>query len=557
MKNNNDQFKESKALWEKLRSKYVDKLSPKQNLSGIDIKTVYTPEDIEGLKLSEMPGVYPYTRGLYPDGYALTPWMQQMVFGYGTVEESRKKMEDMVAEGMEGYFGHKVFNMVLDIPSMYGIDSDHPESRGNVGQCGCVMASGEDYDEIMRDWELETTNFSFITGDNCLPSLAMACAAAERRGKPINALRGNSMNWYPRTAVQDIPSWEPQWGYALMGDLMKYCTHNIPAWNTTNIFMYGLSEAGATPLQELAYGLSWGKSVIDSGKKVGLEADQFVGRLGFQIGIQNDFFEEVAKLRAHRRMWAKITRDAGCQKPQNMFARVHIHTSGNVLTAQQPLNNTARITMQVMAAILGGVQSIHSCSFDEAISIPTEVSHRTAIRTQQIMMWESGIRNVADPLAGSYYVEWLTDKMEQEAWKIYNDLEKKGGYLKGIEEGWVKRDIDDMSYKRKKAVKEGKTPVVGVNMYTMEEEEEAAQYKQFKVDLTIEKKAIERLKAYKAKRSQEKVGNAIAHLKKTCNEFKEGKADVMPALVEAARSGLTVGEMTIPMRDAFGWYVSE
>jgi methylmalonyl-CoA mutase N-terminal domain/subunit len=550
----NEKFQKAKAAWEKARQRYVDKIKSKKNLSGIEIKSVYTPEDVADLELATMPGVYPYTRGLYPDGYALTPWMQQMVFGYGTVEETRAKMEQMVAEGMEGYFGHKVFNMVFDIPCMYGIDSDHPEARGNVGQCGCVMCSVEDYDEIMREWDLKTTNFSWITGDNCLPALALACAAAERRGASISDLHGNSMNWYPRISVQDIPSWEPKWGYALMGDLMKYCTRNIPAWNTANIFMYGLSEAGATPLQEMAYGLSWGKSVIDAGKNAGLEPDSFVGRLGFQIGIQNDFFEEVAKLRAHRRMWAKITKDAGCTKPQCMHARVHIHTSGNVLTAQQPLNNTARITMQVMAAIMGGVQSIHSCSFDEAISIPTEISHRTAIRTQQIMMWESGLRNVADPLAGSYYVEWLTDQMEQRAWEIYNDIESKGGYLKGIEEGWIKKAIDETSYQRKKAVKSGEWPVVGLNMYTVEEEET---YEQFKVDLAIEKKAIERLKAFKARRNQEQVNKAIEQLRNACFAFKEGKADLMPALVEAARSGVTNGEMTVPMREAFGWFVSE
>jgi methylmalonyl-CoA mutase N-terminal domain/subunit len=552
MNKDNTKFQEVKELWEKLRSRYAEKIKPKKNLSGMEIKTVYTPDDIEGLDLVEMPGVYPYTRGLYPDGYALTPWMQQMVFGYGTVEETRAKMEQMVADGMEGYFGNKVFNLVLDIPCMYGIDSDHPEARGNVGQCGCVLCTVEDYDEILRDWDLNTTNFSLITGDNCLPALALACAAAERRKESIKILHGNSMNWYPRIAVQDVPSWEPKWGYALMGDLMKFCTTNIPAWNTTNIFMYGLSEAGATPVQELGYGLSWGKSVIDAGKAAGLSPDSFVGRLGFQIGIQNDFFEEVAKLRAHRRMWAKITRDSGCEKPQSMFARVHIHTSGNVLTAQQPLNNTARITMQVMAAIMGGVQSIHSCSFDEAISIPTEISHRTAIRTQQIMMWESGLRNVADPLGGSYYVEALTDKMEKEAWKIYNEIELKGGYMKGLEEGWIKKAIDETSYKRKKAVKSGEWPVVGMNMYKVDEETE---YKQFKVDLTIEKKAIERLKAFKSKRSPEEVDKAIKHLRDTCFEFKKGKADLMMALVEAARKGVTNGEMMVPMREAFGWYV--
>jgi len=549
-----EKLAQAKAVWEKIRAKYAAKLKPQKNLSGIPIQTVYTPEDIAHLDLATMPGVYPYTRGLYPDGYALTPWMQQMVFGFGTIEETRTKMESLVAQGMEGYFGNKVFNVVYDIPTMYGIDADHPEAEGNVGQCGVHLCTCEDYDELIRGWELETTNFSLITGENCLPGLAHIVAAAERRGKGPDALRGNSMNWYPRIAVQDIPSWMPKHGYALMTDLITYCTQNIPAWNTTNIFMYGISEAGATPVQELAYGLAWGKSVIDAGKGAGLEPDSFVGRLGFQIGIQMNFFEEVAKLRAHRKMWAKITRDAGCTRPQCMHARVHIHTSGNVLVAQQPLNNTARITMQIMAAVLGGVQSIHSCSFDETIGIPTETSHRTALRSQQIMMWESGLRQVADPLAGSYYVEWLTDRMEQEAWKLYEEVEEHGGYMKGLEGGWVKNRIDASAYATKRAIKNGELPVVGVNKYVTDEKEE---HQPFRVDYAIERKAIERLRAFRKKRNEEEVRKALAHLSNACMERKEGKGELMPALVEAARKGVTNGEMMVPMREAFGWVVTE
>jgi len=547
-------FQKIKEAWEKARAKYADKIKPKPNLSGIPIKTVYTPEDIQDVDLATMPGVYPFTRGLYPDGYALTAWMQQMVFGYGACEETRKKMETLVKEGMEGYFGHKVFNIVYDIPTMYGIDADHPEAEGNVGQCGVHLATPEDYDEIIRGWELETTNFSLITGDNCLPALAHIVAAAERRGKGPDSLRGNSMNWYPRIAVQDIPSWEPKYGYALMRELIRYCSKHMPAWNTTNIFMYGISEAGATPVQELGYGLAWGKSVIDVCKQGGLEPDKFVGRLGFQVGIQMNFFEEIAKLRAHRRMWAKITKDAGCTRPQCMHARIHVHTSGNVLVAQQPLNNITRIAMQIMAAVLGGVQSIHSCSYDETIGIPTELSHRTALRSQQIIMWESGLRDVTDPLAGSYYIEWLTDRIEKEAWKIFNDVEERGGYMKGLEEGWIKRAIDDSAYERKKAIKSGKFPVVGVNKYVMEEEEE---YEPFRVDYEIERKAIERLRAFKAKRNQKEVDNALAALRTACMEFREGRGELMPVLIEAARKGVTNGEMMETMRGAFGWVVME
>ena len=552
--NRSEAFQQAVEGWEKGRSRYADKLPTSHTLSGIPVKSVYTAEDINKENLDVMPGVYPYTRGLYPDGYALTPWAQQMVFGYGTIDETRKKMEQMVAEGMEGYFGNNIFNVVYDVPCMYGIDADHPEAEGNLGQCGVHMSTGDDYDELIRDWELGKTNFSMITGDNCLPALALIVAAAERAGKGPESLRGNSMNWYPRTAVQDIPSWEPKWGFALMGDLMKWCAKNAPAWNTTNIFMYGLSEAGATPVQELAYGLSWGKSAIDTGLAAGLEPDEFMGRLGFQIGCTVNLFEEVAKFRAHRRMWAKICKDAGATKASSMHARVHVHTNGYVLTQQQILNNNARITMQALAAALGGVQSIHTCSYDEATSIPTEESHRTALRTQQILMWESGIKDVADPLAGSYFVEALTDKMESEAWEIYNELEAKGGYQKGLETGEIKRAIDNASYEMKQNINSGKKIVVGLNKY---ETEEIDKFEPFRVDMAIEAKAKARLEAYKAKRDQAAVDAALKNVANACEAFKEGKGDLMPALIDAARAGATNGEMTVPMREAFGWYVSE
>ncbi len=545
-------LEQAKQAWQKARQKYADKLQPKNNLSGIPLKTVYTQEDIEGLDLATMPGVYPFTRGLYPDGYALTPWMQQLVHGYGTIDDTRKKMEKMVAEGMEGYFGHKVFNLAYDIPTMYGLDADHPEAEGNVGQCGAHMSTVEDYDELIRDWELEKSNFSMITGDNCLPALAMIVAAAQRRGKGPESLRGNSMNWYPRIAFQDIPSWPPKYGYALMTDLIKYCSEHAPYWNTSNILTYTISEAGGTPAQELGYGMAWGKSIIDAGKAAGLHPDKFVGRLGFQIGLQMNLFEEIAKLRAHRKMWATITKDAGCTLPQCMYARVHVQTSAHVLTAQQPLNNTARVAIQTMAAVLAGVQSVHSCSYDEAIGIPTDLSHRTALRTQQIIMWESGLRDVADPLAGSYYVEWLTDQIEKEAWKIYNRVEELGGFMKGLADGSMKRDVDNSSYQMKLRIKSGAYTVVGVNKYTSDEKLE---YQPFRVDYEIERKALERLRAFRAKRNRQEWEAAITSVKEACSNFRDGKGDLMPVLIHAAHKGVTNGEMMDIMKQAFGWVV--
>jgi methylmalonyl-CoA mutase N-terminal domain/subunit len=480
--------------------------------------------------------------------------MQQMVFGYGTIDETRKKMEDMVAEGMEGYFGYNVFNVVYDVPCMYGIDADHPEAEGNLGQCGVHMSTGDDYDELVRDWELEKSNISMITGDNCLPALALLIAAAERRGKDATALRGNSMNWYPRIAVQDVPSWEPKWGYALAVDLIKWATINAPAWNTTNIFMYGLSEAGATPVQELAYGLAWGKSIIDAGLAAGLDPDKFIGRLSFQIGCTQNLFEEVAKFRAHRRMWAKLCKEAGCKKASNMHARVHVHTNGYILTQQQVLNNNARITLQALAAVLGGVQSIHTCSYDEATSIPTEESHRVALRTQQILMWESGVRNVADPLAGSYYVESLTDEIEAKAWEIFDEIEANGGYRQGLESGEIKSAIDNASYEKKQDINSGKQVVVGLNKF---QSESLDLVEPFRVDMAIEEKLKQRLEDYKARRDKAAVDTAMENVVKACQALKDGSGTLMPALIDAARAGATNGEMMVPMRAAFGWFVSE
>ncbi|MFV0315883.1 MAG: acyl-CoA mutase large subunit family protein [Microthrixaceae bacterium] len=547
-------FAANKKAWSERRARYADKLPEGTTLSGVPVKTLYTAEDLAEEHLDEMPASFPFTRGLYPDGYALTPWMQQMVFGYGTIDDTREKMESMVAEGMEGYFGHKVFNVVYDIPCMYGIDADHPEAKDNLGQCGVHMSTGDDYDELVRDWDMTHTNFSMITGDNCLPALALITAAAERRGSGAHELHGNSMNWYPRIAVQDVPSWEPKWGYALMVDLIRWSIDNAPNWNPANIFMYGLSEAGATPVQELAYGLAWGKSIIDAGLEAGLDPDELISRLSFQIGCTVSLFEEVAKFRAHRRMWAKLCRDAGATKASSMHARVHVHTSGYVLTAQQLLNNNARITLQALAAVLGGVQSIHTCSYDEAVGVPTELSHRTALRTQQILMTEGGLREVADPLGGSYFVEKLTDDMEEEAWAIFEEIEANGGYQAGIESGEIKRSIDNASYEMKQKINSGDIPIVGVNRYVTEE---AENYQPFRVDPVIEQKARDRLDRYRGGRDEAAVEAALVQLEAACEVFKADRTPLMPALVDAARAGVTNGEMMVPMREAFGWYVSE
>lgn len=519
--------------------------------SGLPIKVVYGPEDRAGEDAERIgaPGDYPFTRGLYKTAYNQTPWMMQQVLGAGTSEETREIMDRLVDEGMEGYFGHHVFNVVLDNPSKGGVDPDRPEAKGHVGVGGWSLSNLGDMRRLIDGLDLEKTNLSIITGDTCLIALAMYVVAAEERGYTPAQLRGNSMNWLLKSFCVDNPDFPPRNAQKLVSQLIQYATHEMPYWNTTNLSGYLIREAGANAVQELAFTMAWGIATIEQCVADGLDVDAFAPRLGFQIAFHNDFFEEVAKLRALRRMWATILRDRfGAQSKKSMMARVHIHTAGDTLMYQQPQNNIVRVGLQTLGAVLAGVQSIHTCAYTESLQIPTPDQARLALRTQQIVLHESGVGQVADPLGGSWYVEELTDQIEQAAWELLEEIDRKGGFVEAIESGWVKGQLVDELVRKHEQIDDGNLVRVGLNRYAVDEAPETRP-DVFTIPPEIEQQAIDRIQQWKADRDQAGVSRALDEVRRAA----EADEYLMPVVIEAVRARATQGEIMDVFKDVYGW----
>lgn len=519
--------------------------------SGLPLQQSYGPEDRAGKDHAEIgePGAYPFTRGLHATAYNKTPWMMQQVLGAGLSEETRDIIDHLVAEGMEGYFGHHVFNVVMDNPTKGGIDPDHPEARGHVGVGGWNLSNLGDMRRLIEGYDLTRTNFSFITGDTCLIALAMYVVAAEERGYTPDQLRGNSMNWLLKSFCVDNPDFPPRNAQKLTGQLIRYSTEQMPSWNTTNLSGYLIREAGSNAIQELAFTMAWGIAVIEQCIEYGLAVDDFAPRLGFQMAFHNDFFEEVAKLRAHRRMWAKILRERfGAESKKSMQARIHIHTAGDTLLFQQPQNNIVRVALQTLGAVMAGVQSIHTCAYTESVQIPTPEQSRLALRTQQIVLHETNVPKVADPMGGSWYLEELTDRVEQAAWDVIDEIDKKGGFVAAIESGWVKGQIVDELIRKHEAIDSGELVRVGLNRYQVEEAPESRP-DVFTVPPEIEQEAVRRITEWKRDRDQAATRRALDELHRV------GEADgyLMPAILEAVRAQATQGEIMDVLKDVYGW----
>ena len=475
--------------------------------------------------------------------------MQQQVLGAGLAEETREIMDQLVAEGMEGYFGHKVFNVVLDNPSKGGIDPDWPEAKGHVGIGGMNLSHLDDMRRLVAGFPLESTNFSIITGDTCLVALAMFVVAAEELGYRPDQLRGNSMNWLLKSFCVDNPDFSPRGAQKMAGQLIRYCTAEMPAWNTTNLSGYLIREAGANAVQELAFTVAWGKAVIEECVANGLDIDAFAPRLGFQIAFHNDFFEEVAKLRALRRMWATMLRDHfGATSKKSQQARVHVHTAGDTLLFQQPQNNIVRVALQTLGAVLAGVQSIHTCAYTESVEIPTPDQSRLALRTQQIVLHETNVGKVADPLGGSWYLERLTDEVEAAAWAVIEEIDRKGGFVPAIESGWVKGQLVDELIKRQDLIDQGELVRVGLNRYVTEEAPESRPAR-FAIPPEIEQEAVRRITEWRADRDQAAVEQALEAVRA------EAIADgyLMPKVLDAVRAHATQGEIMNVLKDVYGW----
>jgi len=523
-----------------------------ETLSGIKVKTVYDPLDIEHLDFVKdigYPGEYPFTRGVYPNMYRGRLWTMRQFSGFGTAEDTNRRWKMLLEEGETG------LSTAFDFPTLMGVDSDDPLADGEVGKVGVAIDTLKDFEILFDGIPLDKVSTSFTINPPAGIILAMYVAIAEKQGVSKEKIRGTIQNdMLKEFHAQNTLVLPPEPSLKVVVDIFEWGAEHVPKFNLISISGYHIREAGSTAVQELAFTIADGMAYVEAAMERGIDIDKLAPQLSFFFNSHNDFFEEIAKFRAARRMWAKIMRDEyGAKDPRSWWLKFHTQTAGCSLTAQQPLNNVVRTTIQAMAAVLGGTQSLHTNSFDEAWALPSDEAVRVALRTQQIIAYESGIPNVVDPLAGSYYVEWLTDKMEKLAWKYIEDIRKMGdgsmlrGVLKGIENGFFVREISDAAARYQREIEEGKRIVVGVNKFTIEEE---LKIPILKVDPEVQRRQIERLMKVKAERDNEAVKEALEWLRSAA----ENDENVMPPIMEAVKSYATIGEIMGVLKEVYGTY---
>ena len=528
--------------------------------SGLPIKSAYFPHDIEHIDFSGIggPGQYPFTRGNLPAQAQLMHWANQPVIGYGLPEHTRERMDLLSSQGMVGYFGQRFYNLVYDLVSHEGLDPDHPAMRGRIGQCGMAVYSVADMERLFHGMDLTKMNVVHITYYQVIPALAQYIAYAERQGLGPGDLRGNSMNWYHQSAYVGMSAFPPEQGLKLAVALLEFCTEHMPRWNTTNFFGYGVEEAGGTAVQEIGLMLAFGIELVRACQAAGLEPDTVLPRFGFQIAQANDFFEEVCKVRALRRLWASTMGERfGAKDPRSMHVRIHTHTSGASLTAQQPLVNLIRTTLHAFGAALSGTQSMEVSAYDEALAIPTEEAATLALRVQQVIQEESNITAVSDPLAGSYYVEALTDQIAGAAMELVESIEEQGGYIAAQRSGRIRREVEGSAARWREMVNDGQRRVVGLNCYETDRE---ARSNLFKVDEEVERIAIDRVRELRETRDGARFEKAMAAFAEAAQGFAasdipdlDGNA-LMQSAIGAARADATTGEMMGVLKDALGWH---
>ncbi|MGQ9624249.1 MAG: acyl-CoA mutase large subunit family protein [Candidatus Bathycorpusculaceae bacterium] len=518
-----------------------------RNHSGMVIKGLYTPEDVKDMDYMRdlgFPGEYPFTRGVHATMYRGRLWTMRMFAGYGTAEDTNKRFKYLLSEGETG------LSTAFDYPTIMGYDSDHPMARGEVGVCGVAISSLKDMETLFDGIPLDKVTTSMTINGPAPILLAMYVAVGDKQGVPREKLGGTTQNDNLKEFfAQKLCIFPPKPSLKLSTDIIEYCARHLPKWNPISISGYHIREAGATALQELAFTIYDGIAYVESTLKRGLKVDDFAHRLSFFFASHNDFFEEIAKFRAARRLWAKIMKERfHAKNPRSMWMRMHVQTSGCTLTAQQPLNNIARTTIQALAAVLGGTQSLHTNSFDEALCLPTEESVRVALRTQQIIAYESGVTNTVDPLAGSYYVEALTNEMEEKAMDYIQKIDEMGGAIAAIEKGFFQKEIAESAYRYQREIEEKKRIITGLNEYTVEEEE--CPIKLLRVDPRVEKEQIERLQKLKRERDNRKVKAALEKL----HYAAEKEENLMPTIIEAVKAYVTLGEITEVLRKVYGEY---
>ncbi|NLW24664.1 MAG: methylmalonyl-CoA mutase family protein [Clostridia bacterium] len=514
--------------------------------SGAEVKQLYTPLDVENIDYVTdigFPGQYPFTRGVQPNMYRGRFWTMRQYAGFSTAEESNARYKYLLEQGQTG------LSVAFDLPTQIGYDSDHPMAEGEVGKVGVAIDSLADMEILFDGIPLDKVSTSMTINAPASVLLAFYIAVAEKQGVTPDKLRGTIQNDILKEyAARGTYIFPPAPSMRLITDIFEFCSQNVPNWNTISISGYHIREAGSTAAQEVAFTLADGIAYVEAAIKAGLDVDTFAGRLSFFFNAHNDLLEEVAKFRAARRIWAKIMKERfGAKKERSMMLRFHTQTGGSTLTAQQPDNNIVRVTIQTLAAVLGGTQSLHTNSRDEALALPTEESVRIALRTQQIVAYESGVAETVDPLAGSYYVEAMTKRIEEEAWTYIKKIDELGGAVKAIEQGYIQKEIQDSAYEYQKEIESGKRIVVGVNKFQIEEEPPKGL---LKVDPSVGIQQAKKLAEMKAKRD----GNAVQAALDELREAAKGDANLMPVILKAARVYATEGEICDVLRDVFGEY---
>lgn len=546
-------IREEEKRWEETTvKKFLEKAPERKEKfmtdDGFEIKRVYTPadlgEDWDYMEKLGFPGEYPFTRGVYATMYRGRIWTMRQYAGYATAEESNKRYKYLLSQGQTG------LSVAFDLPTQLGYDSDHPLAEGEVGKVGVAIDSLWDMEILFDGIPLDKVSTSMTINATAANLLAMYILVAEKQGVPQHVLRGTVQNDILKEYIaRGTYIFPPQPSMRLTTDIIMYCAENVPKWNPISISGYHIREAGANAVQEVAFTLADGIEYVKAVIERGMDVDKFAPRLSFFFAAHNNFLEEIAKFRAARRLWAYIMKEwFNAKNPRSMMLRFHTQTAGSTLTAQQPENNIVRVAIQALAAVLGGTQSLHTNSYDEALSLPTEKSVRIALRTQQIIAYESGVVDTVDPLGGAYYIEWLTDHIYEEALKYIEKIQKMGGMMRAIERGYIQKEIAGAAYKYQKEIEEGKRIIVGVNAFVSDEPIEV---EILKVDPSIREKQIARLKKLRSERDNKKVQETLDKLR---NAAEKEDVNLMPYIIEAHKHLATLQEVTDVLREVWGEY---
>jgi methylmalonyl-CoA mutase N-terminal domain/subunit len=543
-----DKLRDAEKKWrERCKTAATQRDALFETISGEPVKDLYTPCDVEGVDYGRdlgFPGEFPFTRGVRSNMYRGRLWTMRQFSGFGTAMDTNKRYHFLLDRGQTG------LSVAFHLPTIMGYDSDHPRSLGEVGRCGVAIDSLEDMEVLFDKIPLDRVSTSMTINAPASILLAFYICVAEKQGVGPDKISGTIQNDILKEYIAQ-KSWifPPEPSMRIITDIMSFCADHVPRWNTISISGYHIREAGSTAAQELAFTLADGFAYVEAGMKAGLDVDVFAPRLSYFFNAHLDFFEEIAKYRAARRIWAREMKEKyGAKKPESWLLRFHTQTAGCSLTAQQPENNIVRTAYEALSAVLGGTQSLHTNSMDETLALPSEKAALIALRTQQIIACETGVANTIDPLAGSYFVEALTNRLEKEAYDYFERIESMGGVVKAIDRGFFQKEISDAAYAYQKKIEQEKAVVVGVNEYVVEDEK--IEIPILKIDPEVERVQVERVKALRARRDNGLVKRRLEALRKTA----ASGDNLMPAIVEAARAYVTLGEMIDVLKSVFGEY---